>query len=190
MRQKQLGRCSSDWTASQQKSWGDYWSTSVQIKTHTGTHSFIFSIYHGSSGICRKRFELTSNHISPTGHGRGETAHVWGVQTNKRLSERSSHRATVNCQPWFRAEALLLPADKVALVRSAEPLHLCTRLDGEKEGLWLQRHPSGQGSVAALHHRSTTNWTSSTFLLSGHQLHLMFTSVKTACSVVCRESCM
>lgn len=97
-------------------------------------------------------------------------------QTNKRLSERSSHRATVNCQPWLSAEALLFPADKVALVRSAEPLHLCTRLEEEKEGLWLQRHPSGQGSVAALHHRSTTNWTSSTFLLSGHQVHLIYKS--------------
>ena len=56
--------------------------------------------------------------------------------TNKRLSEKSSHRATVNCQPWYGAEALLLPADKVALLRSAEPLRLCMRLDeGKREAL-------------------------------------------------------
>lgn len=29
-------------------------------------------------------------------------------------------------RPWCEAEALLLPADKVAPLRSAEPLHLCT----------------------------------------------------------------
>lgn len=44
---------------------------------------------------------------------------------------------TVNCQSGYEAGALLLPADKVALVRSAEPLCLCTRLDEGKEGLWL-----------------------------------------------------
>lgn len=36
-------------------------------------------------------------------------------------------------RPWCEAEALLLPADKVAPLRSAEPLHLCTRPLGKKK---------------------------------------------------------
>lgn len=54
--------------------------------------------------------------------------------TNKRLSEKSSHRLTVDCQRWFEAGALLLPADKPAFLRSAEPLGLCTRLAEGKRG--------------------------------------------------------
>lgn len=51
---------------------------------------------------------------------------------NKRLSERSSLCVTVNCQLWYESEALLLPADKVAPLRSAEPLRLCTTLKERK----------------------------------------------------------
>lgn len=72
--------------------------------------------------------------------------------TNKRLSEKSSHCATVNCQLWYEAEALILPTDKVAPVRSAEPLRLCMKLDEGKERLWLQQHPLGEGFLAALSH--------------------------------------
>lgn len=54
--------------------------------------------------------------------------------TNKRLSEKSSHRSTVDCQRWFEAGALLLPADKPTFLRSAEPLGLCTRLAEGKRG--------------------------------------------------------
>lgn len=71
-------------------------------------------------------------------------------ETNKRLSEKSSHCATVNCQLWYGAGTLILPADKVALVRSAEPSRLCTRLDEGKERLWLQQHPLGEALLAAL----------------------------------------
>lgn len=79
--------------------------------------------------------------------------------TNKRLSEKSSHRSTVDCQRWFEAGALLLPADKPAFLRSAEPLGLCTRLaEGKKGRLWLQQHPLGEGALAALsRNRSTSN---------------------------------
>lgn len=46
---------------------------------------------------------------------------------NKRLSEKYSHRMTVNCQACYEAEALILPADKVALLRSVQPLRLGAR---------------------------------------------------------------
>lgn len=66
--------------------------------------------------------------------------------TNERLSEKSSHCTSVNCQRWYGAEALLLPADKVSLMRSAEPLRLSARLDEGKRGYGrLQRHPLGDG---------------------------------------------
>lgn len=45
-------------------------------------------------------------------------------EQNKRLSEKSSHRPTVDCRPCFQAEALVLRADKLALLRSAQPLRL------------------------------------------------------------------
>lgn len=50
-------------------------------------------------------------------------------------------------RPWCETEALLLPADKVAPLRSAEPLHLCTRPLGKKkrrEGLWLHQYLLGE----------------------------------------------
>lgn len=79
--------------------------------------------------ICRKRFQLTSRHISPLDDDRvrlQEFQCAGGI--NKRLSERSSLSVTVNCQLWYESEALLLPADKVAPLRSAEPLRLRTTL--------------------------------------------------------------
>lgn len=83
--------------------------------------------------------------------------------TNKRLSEKSSHCPTVNCQLWYGAEALILPADKLALVRSAEPLRLSTRLDEGKGRLWLQQHPLGEGPLAALSNEPTRTCTSCAF---------------------------
>lgn len=66
--------------------------------------------------------------------------------TNKRLSEKSSHCATVNCQLWYKAGALILPADKVGLVRSAEPLQGYMTA---KRRVLLQQHPLGEGFLAA-----------------------------------------
>lgn len=81
-------------------------------------------------------------------------------EQNKRLSEKSSHRPTVDCQPGFQVEALVLRADKLALLRSARPLCLPHGVGwkGVREGglagaLWLHQdhHPPlpRWGSVVA-----------------------------------------
>lgn len=170
-RQKLLRWLSSRWAASQQKSC-DSWNTPSQINTHGQV------FYHNASDmstICRRRFELTSNHISLAGHVWGEIARAWGAQggTNKRLSERSSHWATVNCQAWYRAEALLLPADKVGLMRSAEPLHLCTRLDEGKGGSGCRDFH--QVGALWLHYTAAQQqqWARRTCSSLGHQIQMI-----------------
>lgn len=72
-------------------------------------------------------------------------------EQNKRLSEKSSHRPTVDCQPCSQAEALVLRADKLALLRSAQPLRLQHEVGwrvggvgGGRRGLWLHQHPLGE----------------------------------------------
>lgn len=70
-------------------------------------------------------------------------------EQNKRLSEKSSHRPTVDCQPCFQAEALVLRADKLALLRSAQPLRLQHEVGwrvggGGRRGPWLHQHPLGE----------------------------------------------
>lgn len=62
-------------------------------------------------------------------------------------------------------QKLLLPADKVAPLRSAEPLRLYMRLAEGKGRLWLQQHPLGEGLLAALSlSRATRNCALCTFL--------------------------
>lgn len=71
--------------------------------------------------------------------------HLWLVTYGARLQRevggvqiKSYQRNPVGAwqlivRPWSEVEALLLPADKVAPLRSAEPLHLCTSPLGEKK---------------------------------------------------------
>lgn len=84
--------------------------------------------------------------------------HLWLVTYGARLQRevvqiKSYQRNPVGAwqlivRPWSEVEALLLPADKVAPLRSTEPLHLCTSPLGEKkkEGLWLHQHLFGERS--------------------------------------------
>lgn len=79
------------------------------------------------------------------------SADVQKGEQNKRLSEKSSHRPTVDCQRCFQVGALVLRADKLALLRSAQPLRLPHAVGwrvgggvGLGWGFWLHQDPLGE----------------------------------------------
>lgn len=95
--------------------------------------------------------------ISPRLDMYGERLQEWrgAGGTNKRLSEKSSHCATVNCQLWYEAGALLLPADKVRARAVCWAVVSVHEVRWRKARLWLQRRPLGEAFLAALYNEGT-----------------------------------
>lgn len=114
-------------------------------------------LYRQIGTVCTYRFEVTgriSTHRLP-GWLCMEGEIAWEAmcrRNNKRLSEKSSHCVTVNCQCWYDARALVLPADKAVTVSSGELLPLYTGVKWGERRLWLQQHPLDEELIVALSH--------------------------------------
>lgn len=95
--------------------------------------------------------------ISPRLDMYAERLHEWRSAggTYKRLSEISSHCATVNCQLWYEAEALLLPADKVCARAVCWAVVSVHEVRWRKARLWLQQRSLGEAFLDALYNGGT-----------------------------------